>query len=190
MLCGKKTNELVKEATSKGFTHLSTRVQANTNSLEWTDITATQKSFVKLCFLTFKIHQTRQVFMLTGAQNKRHLPDHPHNFPLFAPRDAAPAPGSAPSCLQPATGATGLPGRAAPHLQTSGQLKSCLLGAGGGGHFSLFSHSSSTRSAEEKKAVLNTRFSTVLSPNKHFPTPLERGKPHTKEPTSCEAQAG
>lgn len=78
---------LVKEATSKGFTHLSTRVQANSNSLEWTNIMATRKGFVKLCFSTSKIHQTRQVFMLPSAQKKRHLPDHPHNFPLFAPRD-------------------------------------------------------------------------------------------------------
>lgn len=89
----RKENGLVKEATSKGFTHLSTRVQANSGYLEGTDIMATQKGFVKLCFLTSKTHQTRQVFMLPSAQKKRHLPDHPHNFLLFC------SPRSRPSSL-------------------------------------------------------------------------------------------
>lgn len=131
-----KENRLVQEATSKGFTHLSTWVQANSNCLEWTDSMATQKGFVKLCFLTLKRTKHGKSSMLPSAQKKRHLPDHPHNFPLFAPRDADPAP----SC-QPATGATGLPGRAAPHLQTSDQLKSAPVcwGQEGEGTFP-FSH--------------------------------------------------
>lgn len=145
---------------------------------------------MKLCFLTSKTHQTWQVFMLPGAQRKGTFLTTPTTSRCLLPEIQTQLPGSAPSC-QPPTGATGLPAELLLFCKPQNS-SSRLLSAGGRRGRALFPFLTFilTRFAEEKKAVLNTRFSTVLSPDKHFPTPLERGKPHTKEPTSCKAQAG
>lgn len=151
------------EATSKGFTHLSTRVHANSNSLERTDITAARKGFVKLCFLTSKIHQTGQAFALPSAQKKRHLPDHPHNFPLFAPQGPSP---SSLAQLPPASQRQEPPRQSRSSSANLRNSSSRLLSAGGRRGRALFPFLTLilTLFAEDKKKKSRFKYQVRQSP--------------------------
>lgn len=89
----------------------------------------------------------------------------------------------------------GWQGRAAPWLQTSpgccrhSPSQPGCGGAEGGQVIFPVSHIPPHPLCQRKGAILNPSLGTGPSPNKHLPAPPEGGKPHTKEPTSCEAPA-
>lgn len=166
----------------------------------------------KLPFLTSEIHLRQQVPTLPGTQDipqkKRRLPKHPHSFDLSP---VAQERHSVPFCHRQ-TGDPGDPRdetQEAPAAPAAAALAACrlpqsswsqLLSGGGrtGKVFFLFLTFILTSSAKEtkqkttkkktqhqtkqKKALLNTRFSTVPFPKQTLPSPWGRGKPPTKEP--------